>query len=365
MWPPWRLLPCVDEHAGVKRRQPDRGSPRDELPPVSGGCTSFEVKLLGMRRPTTVSGTRDQRIEAIMGLQRGRASRRQLLSAGIGSNTIDRLLRCGRLAWIHRGVYGTSRRVTVPLAEETAALLALRDACVLSQDTAARIWGIRPPGAGDQRVHVLVPGPGPAARLDGVCTHRTTVLAPTDIRTRHGLPVVSVARALLDIAPTETYRALESAVGQALYLRLITESELDALRERCVGRRGCRRLATLLDSWQQPAMTRSRAEELFLSLVRKAELPPPQVNTHWESRERDFHWPDARLIVEIDGWESHGLRPAFERDRRRDAKALAAGSSTMRITWRQLRDEALPVMVSLAQALTAAALSGRSSPDPS
>ncbi len=42
-----------------------------------------------------------------------------------------------------------------------------------------------------------------------------------------------------------------------------------------------------------------------------------------------------RLIVETDGWEHHGTRPAFEADRLRDATLLAEGWRVMRITWQQ------------------------------
>ena len=53
----------------------------------------------------------------------------------------------------------------------------------------------------------------------------------------------------------------------------------------------------------------------------------------------DFLWPAQRLIAETDGYETHGTREAFERDRRRDQLLDAAGYRTLRFTWRQLRDE--------------------------
>jgi len=39
----------------------------------------------------------------------------------------------------------------------------------------------------------------------------------------------------------------------------------------------------------------------------------------------DARWPGHRLIVEIDSWEFHAHRAAFENDRARDAKMQAAG----------------------------------------
>lgn len=276
-----------------------------------------------------------------------------MICAGIGPNTITRLVAGGRLTRVHRAVYALSG-IVVPLAEETAALLAMRPGTVISHETAAVLWRLLPTGAGGGLIHVTVPGSSAGARVRGVRTHRGPELKPRDISARAGLPATSPARVLLDIGPTTSFRMMERALGEALYLKLIREPHLSELRRRCVGRRGCGALAALLDSWSEPALTRSEAEELFLSLVRAAELPAPRINTDWQSGERDFRWPEARLIVEIDGWQSHGRRPAFERDRRRDAQALALGASTMRITWRQLQYGPLPTMVSLAQAITAA-----------
>jgi very-short-patch-repair endonuclease len=42
------------------------------------------------------------------------------------------------------------------------------------------------------------------------------------------------------------------------------------------------------------------------------------------------------VIVELDGFEFHGTRHAFEKDRERDATTLAAGHITVRITWERL-----------------------------
>jgi len=40
----------------------------------------------------------------------------------------------------------------------------------------------------------------------------------------------------------------------------------------------------------------------------------------------DFLWADHFLIVEVDGWGSHGTRSAFEEDRARDARLATLGT---------------------------------------
>jgi len=58
-----------------------------------------------------------------------------------------------------------------------------------------------------------------------------------------------------------------------------------------------------------------------------------------------------KLVIEMDGWTFHGHRAAFERDRDRDQKLVAAGYQVIRVTWRQLEREPLMVVARIAQAL--------------
>ena len=53
--------------------------------------------------------------------------------------------------------------------------------------------------------------------------------------------------------------------------------------------------------------------------------------------------------VEIDGFAVHGHRGAFERDRQRDQRLIAAGFRIMRITWRQLTGQPMLVVANLAR----------------
>jgi very-short-patch-repair endonuclease len=46
----------------------------------------------------------------------------------------------------------------------------------------------------------------------------------------------------------------------------------------------------------------------------------------------DAYWPDCELVVELDGYEYHRTRGAFERDRARDAALRLAGKQVLRLT---------------------------------
>jgi very-short-patch-repair endonuclease len=57
------------------------------------------------------------------------------------------------------------------------------------------------------------------------------------------------------------------------------------------------------------------------------------------------------LTLEFDGWQAHGHRLAFEKNRRRDQVLLAAGIRVLRITDRQLTNEPIALVARIAQAL--------------
>ena len=89
----------------------------------------------------------------------------------------------------------------------------------------------------------------------------------------------------------------------------------------------------------------------MLRLLREARLPQPLTNVRVAGFEADFFWPDRKLIVEFDGYQFHGHRAAFERDRKRDAAHVLAGYRVIRVTWRQLTEEPLAVVATIARAL--------------
>jgi hypothetical protein len=105
------------------------------------------------------------------------------------------------------------------------------------------------------------------------------------------------------------------------------------------GRRALRPVLALLPSLRPAPPTRSDLERDFLGVCRKAGLPAPQVNVIVKGFEVDALWPDQRLVVELDSFEFHRTRAAFERDRARDAALQLAGYRVLRITWRRLRDD--------------------------
>jgi very-short-patch-repair endonuclease len=162
---------------------------------------------------------------------------------------------------------------------------------------------------------------------------------------RHGIPLTTPERTLLDLAAVLPQRELDRAVEQAKVLHLTTRAAL----LRCPSRRGIRALERALAD--EPRLTRSEAEQRLLELLRAADLPPPRTNVRVHGHEVDLLWPRERLIVEVDGFAFHSTREAFERDRRRDAALQARGYRVLRLTWRQIVHEPQLVVARVATLL--------------
>jgi very-short-patch-repair endonuclease len=163
---------------------------------------------------------------------------------------------------------------------------------------------------------------------------------PTDeITTHHGIPITTVPRTLFDLAAVLAQRQLERALNEAEVLRLWDELSLDRLLVRHPRHRGNGAIRAVLDKRRAGAtVTKSDLEEMFIELLDRAGLPRPAINALVEGFEVDAVWADQRLVVELDGRETHGTADAFERDRQRDRTLQVAGWRPVRITYRQMRD---------------------------
>jgi very-short-patch-repair endonuclease len=300
-----------------------------------------------------LSGGPDELIGLIAAAQRGRVARRQLLMAEISSKMIRTRVLNGFLYPLHSGVYAVGHPGAVELGAETAALLAAGEQAMLSHDTAARLWNLRPRIVDRAPIHLSVPVGG-CPRRPGICAHRTRTLLPRDLGVRDGLPVTSAARTLVDIAGTLTARERELALDEGLRNRIVTRAQVADVIARAGNRAGSKALKELLHDGRNTTVTRSEAEEALLALVRNAGLPDPEVNAWLIGLMVDFLWRRERIVVEVDGYAFHGSRRRFEDDRARDAKLAAAGYHVIRITWLQMRHEPLAVIARLAQALARA-----------
>ena len=149
-----------------------------------------------------------------------------------------------------------------------------------------------------------------------------------------------MARTLFDMAEFDSTKRLESAWEEADRLNLLRLREVEGVCERGYGRRALRPIRRLLAEARATTITRSPLEDDFAAFCREHRLPMPSFNTTALGYEIDALWPAERLAAELDSWEFHRHRAAFERDRARDAALQVAGYRTLRITDRRMNKEA-------------------------
>lgn len=280
--------------------------------------------------------------------QKGVVSRAHLLAAGLTRHVIAGLIRQGFLHPVHRGVYAVGHLALPAFGAEQAALLACGEPAFVSSCSALYVWAVikAPP----PEVHITVVGHHCRKRR-GIHLHLTPAIDTRDLRTRHGLRVSSPSRALVEFAATALAVELEGAVAEARALRLVRPGELEAARDRAGRSLGATRMRRFLREEDGPGITRSTAERRFRRYLREARLPQPKTNVPLHGVNADFLWEDEKVIVEVDSWQFHGHRRAFENDRRKDMILRDAGYVVIRITWRQFTEELLALIAHVARAL--------------
>lgn len=280
---------------------------------------------------------RERALARLATRQHGVVGHRQLLDLGFGTSWIERRLEEGRFSAVHRNVYAVGHSHLGQRSYWWAAVLAYEPGTLLSHHTAAVLWGFQRPRRGP--IHVTAPGGRQGVeRRRGIWIHRCKFI-PEDRTIRDGFPVTTVARTLFDFAEVAPFDSLQGAAEEADRLKLLRLRELEEVCERGRGRRALRPMRRLIEELRPPDEGRSPLEIRLPAFIREHQLPTTVQNVHVLGHEVDALWPDAKLVVELDSWEHHGHRAAFERDRARDPKLLIAGYRTIRVTHRRLDRE--------------------------
>ncbi|HEX8646838.1 MAG TPA: type IV toxin-antitoxin system AbiEi family antitoxin domain-containing protein [Thermoleophilaceae bacterium] len=298
---------------------------------------------------------RDRRIAEIANAQWTMISLADLTGLGLTASAVRNRVAAGRLHRRHRGVYSVGHEVIPWQGHVMAAVLACGEGAVASHHAAARLHGLLV-GAGARHVTV----PGRRVRVPGVEVHRTHALEPWQRTREQRIPCTAWPRTIVDVAGRDGERAAERMIDRAEQLRVFDLSAIRRELDHRPGRKGARNARAAL-GMPEPAWTRNDLEEAFYAISGAAGLPRPHVNMpivlddggpHVEA---DFAWPELKLIVETDGWETHGTRRAFGSDRRRDRRLDLAGWRVLRFTWHEVMYEPAMVARELAARMALAA----------
>ncbi|GHE12443.1 DUF559 domain-containing protein [Klenkia taihuensis] len=264
----------------------------------------------------------------------GIATRQELLQA-VPARTVDAGTRLRWVTRLHPHTYvATATTVTDELRARAALRYAMRDAA-LSHLTALALHRGEPLGG---TVHLTVDHGRRLAGGPRLVVHRRTgfVAAPPMCRTVRGLLLTEPARTAVDSWPLLPLRDRRPAVIDLVRRGTVSGQELDAaLRQRAnvAGHVELRRtIALVLDG------VRSELEALgVLGVFAHPELPPSQGQRRVDLPGRrcylDRCWPEAGLVVELDGAAHHTSPEDRRRDLERDRLLSAAGWLVLRFTY--------------------------------
>jgi very-short-patch-repair endonuclease len=260
------------------------------------------------------------------GARHGVVTRSDLFNAGVTRQEIRTRLRRGDLIRVHPGVYRVGHRAPSVEATYLAAVLAGGEGALLCGRAAAHLLGL---------VKGTAPAPEVTARtqrrIEGVKTHRSRGLDARDETAVRGIPVTTVPRTLVDISSELSLDALARACHEAGVRHGTTPRAVEAVLARRPTSPGGKKLRKVIHG--DVHVTLSKLEARFLELLRAEGLPLPITNKPAGGRRVDCRWPEHRLTVELDGYQFHNSRHAWEHDRRREREARARGDDFRRYSY--------------------------------
>ncbi len=279
--------------------------------------------------------TRQHDLADLASRQHGVVSTRQLEALGFSRKVAAQAAAAGRMHRLHRGVYAVGHSSLSWHGRCLAAVLACAPDAVASHASAAWLWGLlrsRPSSfdvSASTRRH--------PKRLARVHYGR---LRADDVSELEAIPVTALPRTLLDFASVASLRRLEQAIERSDELGLFDLGPTEELLGRTVGHPGSGKLRRAIELYRpEAAFTRSGLERRFLELIRGSDLPLPSMNFNEGGFELDAYWQTERFAVELDVYETHGTRAAFERDRLRQEDLMLVDIQMTRVTGPRLKRE--------------------------
>jgi hypothetical protein len=261
---------------------------------------------------------------------KGVVTRRELLDAGVTRDEIQWRREIGSLIEEHPGVYRVGHRAPNVESSYMAAVKAGGEGALLDGLAAAHLLalvkGKAPPP------EVVTPT---ERRIPGLTTTRSRATCRDHAAKWRGIPVTSVPRTLIDIAPCLGPDRLARACHEAGVLHKTTPRQVERILRPNVP--GAAKLRAILRGDTKVLL--SKLERRFLERLEAASLPLPETNRQAGGRRVDCRWPDHKLTVELDSYTYHSSRDAWENDRRREREAFARGDEFRRYTWGDVFEE--------------------------
>ena len=283
---------------------------------------------------------------------------------GLTRARLRSLTRSGDLARVWRGVYSTRPAVewakTNPARGHSllvmAACAAVGRDSTASHQSAALIHGLDLFPAAPNMVILTRPPTRPSGRrrADGVFFH-TAELPDEHVARVLGMRVTTVARTVVDLARTSSFRSAVVTADSALRGDLTTKAALLSVCAACSGWPGIRQARRAVD-FSDP-----RAESVLESCARvlfeEHGIESPDLQTTITGPDFrysvDFCWPRQRVIAEADGEIKYSDPRRAIRQLERDQQLRDLGYTVIHFTWRELFQDPAAVIARIRKALAA------------
>jgi len=250
---------------------------------------------------------------------------------------------------LFRGTYAPAALVAAlpgDRAEEHALLVAAALAvtgpgAVVSHHSAALLHGLDLLGRETNKSVALTRPPGGTSSRTGRPGVRLHVAAlpAGHVVARHGMPVTSAARTVIDLARISSFPAGVVVADSALRTKTTAKGELRSVIAACPrwpGLQAARRVVAFCD-----ARSESVLESVSRVAFRDQGLPPPELQV-WVGDETemigraDFLWSAHRTIAEADGAIKYADPSRAMAQLERDARLRKAGFEVVHFTWQEI-----------------------------
>lgn len=265
-------------------------------------------------------------------------TKEQALKAGLSLGRIRRRVRSGEWEVIRPNVYRLSGAPPSWTQAVGAVALALQPRAWLSHETAGRLWNLVP--AEPNEIDVLVDLVR-RVKLLGVHSHRSGAIFTADVTEYHRIPVTTPERTLVDLSGTVPPLLMAQMLDDALRRRLVRLERLRlcvARLRKSPGRRPAvlqELLAARLPGYDPgDSDLETRVLRLLVCAGLRAPVQQHRIRAGSRTFRIDLAYPDRKLTIELDGWEFHRSRSAFDDDRARANALVLAGWTVVRFTSR-------------------------------
>jgi Transcriptional regulator, AbiEi antitoxin len=281
------------------------------------------------------------KIDRLASRAKGIVTRKELLAAGVSTAEIRHRREIGALIPEYPGVYRVGHRAPNVESSYMAAVKACGTGALISGMAAAHLYGVikgKPPHA-----EVTAPTDRDRARY-------SPTICANDATKWRGIPVTTVPRTLVDLAPRLNEEDLARLCHEAGVLHKVTLTSVERLL--LPNTPGGRQLRAVLRGDAKVLL--SKLEKRFQERLVEHNLPLPQTNKPAGGRRVDCRWPEHRLTVELNSYTFHNSRHSWERDQRRQREAYARGDEFRTYTWDDVFVVPGPMMRELTALLTRA-----------